>query len=108
MSIVVLVNDILAPGVAAHPTGKPDNIAVPAEYRDGPAAIGLVIVTEISHIAFAHPQLVQLRAVEPPLFVTVTLIGFPGQPTQLGFFSRKLMSICKSQARLLLMVTLQL
>lgn len=102
------VNDMLAPDVAAQAPGRPDNICVPAEYKNGPAAIGLVMVTEISHIVFVQPQVAQLMGVAPPLFITVTLIGFPEQPIQVGFFSIKLMSNCKSQARALVMVTLQL
>ena len=91
-------------------TGTPDNDCVPPEYKNAPVVKGEVKVTEISQIVPEHAQsarFAQLSEVEPPLFVTVTVIGFPAQAEQVGIDSKKLMFNCTSQVRLLVMVILQ-
>lgn len=109
--MVVGVNVMLAFTVAPQPAGRPVKDCDPLEYKNGPAVNGELKVTEISQIVPEHAQsarFAQLSEVEPPLFVTVTLIGFPKQVVHDGTASKKLMSSCTSQVRLLMIVALQL
>ena len=101
---------MLAFTVAPQPAGRPVKDCDPLEYKNGPAVNGELKVTEISQIVPEHAQsarFAQLSEVEPPLFVTVTVIGFPAQFTHVGFNSEKLISTCTSQVRLLVIVILQ-